>query len=86
MRRNKTITAGLNSPVDYLNIPWEKHDTDEYTEAIEVINDCYRKMLMIGKCREVFRLANNKVPELLSSKNKSDFTLARTNIEQRYKR
>jgi hypothetical protein len=85
-RRNKTITAGLNSPVDYLNIPWAKHDTDEYTEAIEVINDCYRKMLMIGKCREVFRLANNKVPELLSSKNKSDFTLARTNIERRYKR
>jgi hypothetical protein len=80
-RRNKSITAGLNSLVDYLNIPWEKHDTDEHTKAIEVINDCYRKMLMIGKCREVFQLANNKVPELLSSKTFSDFTLAKTNIE-----
>jgi hypothetical protein len=80
-RRNKSITAGLNSPVNHLNIPWAKHDTDEYTKAIEVINDCYRKMLMIGKCREVFRLTNNKVPELLLSKTFSDFTLAKTNIE-----
>ncbi len=42
---------------------------------------------MIGKCREVFRLANNKVPELLLlSKPFSDFTLAKTNIERQYKR
>jgi hypothetical protein len=81
-RRNKSITAGLNSLVDYFNIPWAKHDTDEHTKVIEVINDCYRKMLMIGKCREVFRLANNKVPKLLSSKTYSDFTLAKTNIER----
>jgi hypothetical protein len=82
-RRNKSITAGLNSPVDVLDIPWEKHDTDEHTKAIEVINDCYGKTLMIGKCREVFWLANNKVPKSLSSKIYSDFTLAKTNIERR---
>ncbi len=85
-RRNKSITNGLNSPVDYLNIPWAKHDTNEHTKVIEVINDCYKKMLMIGECREVFQLANNKVPKLLSSKTYSDFTLAKTNIEWRYKR
>jgi hypothetical protein len=85
-RRNKTITARLNTPVDYINIPWAKHDTNDYIEAIEAINDCYIKMLMIGKCREVFRLPNNKVPELLSSKTKSEFNLAKINIERRYNR
>ena len=54
MRRNKMNTANLNSPVRYLTIPWTKHNSKKYTKAIEMINDCYRKMLMIGKSKEVF--------------------------------
>ena len=59
---------------------------DVIAEAIEVINDCYKKMLMIGKSKEVFRLPNNKIPHLLSAKTYSEFTLAKDNIERRYKR
>ena len=54
MRRNKSVTAHLNSRVCYLSIAWTKPSSNEYTKAIEVINDCYRKMLMIGKSKEVF--------------------------------
>ena len=53
MRRNKSTTNDLNSPVGYLRLLWAKPNSSEYTKAIEVINDCYRKMLMIGKSKEV---------------------------------
>jgi hypothetical protein len=42
MRRNKTVTAHLNSRVRYLSIAWGKPNSNEYTKAIEEINDCYR--------------------------------------------
>lgn len=86
MRRNKTISNHLNSRVCYLSIAWTRPNSNEYTKAIEVINDCYRKMLMIGKSKEVFRLPNNKIPHLLSAKTYSEFILAKNNIERRYRR
>ena len=85
-RRNKMVTDVLNSQVCYLKCTWAKFNSDEYTKAIDVINDCYKKMLMIGKSKEVFRLSNDKVPKLLSAKTYSEFTLAKDNIERRYKR
>jgi hypothetical protein len=83
MRRTKTMNTDLNSRVHYLKTPWANPNSDEYTKAIEVINDCYRKMLMIGKSKEVFRLPNDKVPDLLSAKTYREFILAKNNIEQR---
>ena len=83
MRKNKSTTNDLNSPVGYLRLIWAKSNSNEYTKAIEVINDCYRKMLMIGKSKEVFR---DKVPDLLKAKTYQDFILAKDNIEQRYDR
>jgi hypothetical protein len=83
MRRNKSLTNDLNSPVGYLRLLRAKPNSNEYTKAIQVINDCYRKMLMIGKSKEVFR---DKVQDLLSTKIYNDFTLAKDNIEQRYDR
>ncbi len=80
------MTNDLNSPVHYLKIPWASSNSIKYTNAIEVINDCYRKMLMIGKSKEVFQLPNDKVPNLLSAKTYGEFTLAKNNIVQRYKR
>ena len=38
-------------------------------------------MLIIGKCREVFR---NKVSDLFKAKSFKEFTLAKDNIERRY--
>ncbi len=40
MRRTKTVNTDLNSRVRYLKIPWENPNSNEYTKAIEVINDC----------------------------------------------
>jgi hypothetical protein len=54
MRRTKMMNTDQNFRVHYLKIPWENPNSNEYTKAIEVINDCYRKMLMIGKSKEVF--------------------------------
>jgi hypothetical protein len=82
MRRTKTMNTDLNSRVRYLKIPWANPNSNEYTKAIEVINDCYRKMLMIGKSKEVFWLPNDKVPDLLSAKPYREFILAKNNIEQ----
>jgi hypothetical protein len=65
MRRNNMTIFGLTSQVQYLNIPWAINNCDHYIKAIDKINDCYRKMLMIGKCNEVFRPSNDKVPDLL---------------------
>ena len=81
MRRNKTISDHLNSRVWFLSIAWTTPNSDEYTKAIDVINDCYRKMLMIGKSKEVFRLPNNKIPDLLSARTYSEFILAKNNLE-----
>jgi hypothetical protein len=55
MRKNKCGTTDMNSPLGYLRLIWAKSNSNEYTKAIEVINDCYRKMLMIGKSKEVFQ-------------------------------
>jgi hypothetical protein len=45
------------------------------------INDCYKKMLMIGQCNKVFQLSNAKGPDLLSAKTKEEFVLAKENIQ-----
>ena len=80
-RRNRTNINDLNSSVEYVRLSWTKFNSSEYKKAVEVINNCYRKMLMIGKCREVFW---NKVSDLLTAKSFKEFTLAKDNIEQRY--
>ncbi len=80
------MNTDRNSRVHYLKILWANPNSNEYTKAIEVMYDCYRKMLMISKSKEVFRLPNDKVPDLLSAKTYREFILAKNNIEQRYKR
>ncbi len=40
---------------------------------------------MIGKSKEVFRLPNDKIPDLLSAKTHREFILAKNIIEQCYK-
>jgi hypothetical protein len=57
------------------------NNSDEYIKAIDKINECYRKMLMIGKCNEVFRPSNEKVLDLLSAKTSNKFKLAKENIQ-----
>ncbi len=48
VKKNKKTIFGLNSQVQYLNIPWAMNNSDEYIKANDKINECFRKMLMIG--------------------------------------
>jgi hypothetical protein len=59
---------------------------EEYFSVVDVINNCYKKMLEIGKCREVFRPENNQVPELISATLRDEFLKAKKNIDRRYTR
>ncbi len=76
-QKNKKEIQDLNSQVHFLDIPWATHDSDLYINVIEEINDLYKKMLMIGKCNEVFRLFNDKIPDLLSAPTKKEYILAK---------
>ena len=58
----------------------------DYFRVIDSINDCYKKMLKIGKCKEVFRPENGGLPDILTAKSKDMFSKARKNIVLRYNR
>ncbi len=55
---NKRITKQTNEKLgkraDYLMFDWVQFMSKEYFGVIDAINECYRKMLEIGKCKEVF--------------------------------
>ncbi len=62
------------------------NNSDEYIKAFDKMNECYRKMLMIGKCNEVFWPSNDKVLDLLSAKTSDEFKLAKENSQRQFKR
>ncbi len=45
----------------------------EYIRVIDAINDCYKKMLEIGKCADVFRPVGGRRPDILTAKSKVEF-------------
>jgi hypothetical protein len=52
----------------------------EYFGVIDAINECYRKMLEIGKCKEVFQRVYGNQCELIQAKLKQEFLNAKKNI------
>ena len=53
-RQARVHKNNMDSPVTYPRFKWAKFNSKEYLQAINEINDMYRKMIMIGKSREVF--------------------------------
>ncbi len=45
---------------------------EKYFGVVEAVNECYKKMLEIGKCKEVFQRVDGNQSELLTSKSKND--------------
>jgi hypothetical protein len=45
----------------------------EYFGVIDAINECYRKMLEIGKSKEVFQRVDGNQCEILRAKSKKEF-------------
>jgi hypothetical protein len=39
---------------NYIRFDWFEFVSTDYFRVIDAINDCYNKMLEIGKCMEVF--------------------------------
>ena len=58
----------------------------DYFQVIDSINDCYKKMLEIGKCKELFRPENGGLPVILTAKTKDMFSKAKKNIVLQYNR
>jgi hypothetical protein len=54
MRRTKQVNNKLGKKADYIMFDWVQFMLKEYFGVIDAINECFRKMLKIGKCKEVF--------------------------------
>ncbi len=76
----------LGKRADYLMFDWVQFMSKEYFGVIDAINECYRKMLAIGKCKEVFQRVDKNQCELLRAKLKQEFLNAKKNILLRYSR
>ncbi len=70
----------LGKKADYIMFNWVQFMSKEYFGVIDAINECYRKMLEIGKCKEVFRRFDGNQCELLRAKLKQEFLNAKKNI------
>ena len=91
MRRAKDITSKLlrcqlNSNANYIRFDWVEFMRTEYFKVIDAINDCYKKMLEIGKYAEVFRPIGGRQPDILTAKSKVEFQKTKKNIILRYNR
>jgi hypothetical protein len=53
IRNTKQVNEKLAR--DYLMFNWVQFMLKEYFGVIDAINECYRRMLEIGKCKEVFQ-------------------------------
>ncbi len=77
IRNTKQVNEKLGKKADYLMFDWVQFMSKEYFGVIDAINECYRKMLEIGKCKEVFQHVDGNWCELLRAKLKQEFLNAK---------
>jgi hypothetical protein len=85
-RTSKQLCCQLNSNANYIRFNWVEFMSTEYFKVIDAINDCYKKMLEIGKCVEVFRSIGGRQPDILPAKSKKEFMREKEHIRRRYNR
>jgi hypothetical protein len=54
MRSTKQVNNKLEKSANFTQFDWVKFMSKEYFGVIEAVNECYKKMLENGKCKEVF--------------------------------
>jgi hypothetical protein len=86
IRNTTQVNEKLGKRADYLMFDWVQFMSKEYFGAIDAINECYRKMLEIGKYKEVFQRVNGNQCELLRAKLKQEFLSDKKNILLHYSR
>ena len=79
-RRSKRLRCQLNSESNYIKFDWVEFMSQDYFQVINAINDCYKRMLEIGKCNKVFRPDHGGLPDILMAKSRNDFFMAKKNI------
>ncbi len=60
-----------------IKFDWVEFMSIDYFQVIDAINDCYKKMLKIGKCNKVFRPDHGSLPDILNAKSRVDFFMAK---------
>jgi hypothetical protein len=71
--RSKQLRCQLNSELNYFTLDWAEFMSKDYFQVIDSINDCYKKMLEIGKCNKVFKPDHGGLPDILTAKSRIDF-------------
>ncbi len=74
--KSKRLRCQLNKDANYIRFTWVKVMSKDYFKVIDAINDCYMKMLDIGKCTEVFQPAGGGQPDILMAKSRVEFSKA----------
>ncbi len=77
MKSTKQVNNKLDKSANYIQFDRVEFITKEYFGVVEAVNECYKKMLKIGKCKEVFRRVDGNQCELLSAKSKQKFLNAK---------
>ncbi len=54
MNSTKQVNNKLDKSANYIQFDWVEFMSKEYFGVVEAVNECYKKMLKIGKCKEVF--------------------------------
>ncbi len=81
---SKQLCCQLNTDANYIRFNWVEVMSTEYFRVIDAIIDCYKKMLEIGKCTEVFRPVGGRQPDILTAKSKKKCTRKKENISRHY--
>ena len=84
-RTSKRLRCQLNTDANYIRFDWVEFMSTEYFRVIVAINDCYKKMLEIGKCAEVFRPVGGRQQDILTAKSKAEFQKTKKNIICHYR-
>ncbi len=84
MRSTKHVNHKLGKKALNIKFNWVEFMSKEYFGVIDAIDECYRKMLEIGKCKEVFRHVDGSQCELLRAKLKQEFLNVKKNTLLHY--
>ena len=75
---SKRLRFQLNTDANYIRFDWVEFMSKEYFKVIDAINDCYKKLLEVGKCAEVFRPVSGRRPDILTAKLIVEFLKTKT--------
>ena len=72
IRNTKQVNEKLGKRADHLMFDWVQFMSKEYFGVLDANNEFYRKMLEIGKCKEVFQRVDGNLCELYRAKLKQE--------------